>query len=103
MEGITFRRINLTIREDQYELVRSRGLGFSALIRDLLDDRFSSNKVILNLSEEGKKLYDVIVGSFGAHDVDLEPFFLKALDEFIGQRIETLSKLRGKIKTDRKE
>jgi hypothetical protein len=93
-----FQRINITIRKEQHDLVVGRGLSLSTLIRDLIDDRFSSNKVILNLSPEGKKMYDVIVGSFGVHDSDLEPVFIKALEDFMEKRIELLSKLKDNIK-----
>ncbi len=95
-----FRRVSITIREDQYQLLHSGNYSFSALIRDLLDDRFSSNKIVLNLSDHGKELYEVLVGQFGTHDVDLEQLFLKALDEFIGTKIEQMQKLREKMKVE---
>ena len=96
-EQVKFRRVTLTIREDQHELIQEKGLSLSAIVRDLIDDRFSSNKIVLNLTDEGKALYDVVIGGFGSHDVDLEPFFLKALDEYIVTRINLLTKLRKKL------
>lgn len=97
-KGISYRRVTLTIREDQHELVQKQGLSLSALVRDLIDDRFSSNKIVFNLSDEGKELYETVVAGFGSHDADLEPFFLAALDSFIETRIEALKKVRSRIK-----
>lgn len=93
-----FRRVNLTIREDQFQLIHSKGLSLSALVRDMLDDRFSSNKIVLNLTDHGKELYDTIVGSMGVPDVDLEPFFLIALDGFLEKKMQQLTDLRNKVK-----
>jgi len=93
----SFRRINITIREDQYQLIHQRGLALSGLIRDLLDDRFSSSKIVLQLSKEGRALYDNLVANFGLHDSDLEEFFLKALDKFLEGKLGQLKEVRAKL------
>jgi hypothetical protein len=98
-EGSTpFRRLNITIREDQYQWMARENYSISALIRDLLDDRFASSKVVLALSPSGKKLYDALIGKLGVQDVDLEPFFLEALGKFLNLRIEELSALQKQLK-----
>jgi len=93
-----FRRINITIREDQYKLVDEHKLSISGLIRDLIDDRFSSAKVVLNLSKEGKALYDMLVSNFGLHDSDLEVYFLEALDRYLGKKLIDLEHARELVR-----
>ena len=92
-----FKRINITIRKDQHDLVKSKALSLSALIRDLIDDRFSSNKVVLSLSSEARSYYDLVVGGMGVNDAELEPFFLEALDKYMKQRLVQLSEYRKKV------
>ena len=94
-----YRRVNITIREDQYALISAAGYSLSGLIRDLVDDRFASSKIVVNLSSEGKKLYDMLVGNFGLHDADLEPFLIEALDRFLGRKVEDLDAVRNELRT----
>ena len=97
-EGTTpYRRLNITIREDQYQWMTRGNYSISAFIRDLLDDRFASSKVVLSLSESGKQLYDSIVGKLGAQDIDLEPFFLESLGKFLDKRMEELAALKKQL------
>ncbi|MCB0344349.1 MAG: hypothetical protein KDD66_04500 [Bdellovibrionales bacterium] len=93
----SYRRLNITIREDQYQLLADKKLSISALIRDLIDDRFCSNAVTFQLSAEGKDLYDNLVGNFGLHDSDLEDFFLAAINSFLEGKIEQLEELRNRL------
>ncbi|MCC6219691.1 MAG: hypothetical protein IT291_00450 [Deltaproteobacteria bacterium] len=95
---VPFHRISITIREDQYKTLIERELSLSALVRDLLDDRFSSNKVTINLSDQGKHFYDMLISNFGTQDIDLEPFLLQALDNFVGQKINQIQEIRKQLK-----
>lgn len=101
-EHVGARRVTILIREDQYEHVQKMGWSLSPLVRDLLDDRLSSNKVILSLSDDGKQLYDALTASIGTNDLDLEPFFLNALDAFLGSRLKDLQALREKLQSRKK-
>jgi len=93
-----YRRINITIREDQYRLLDEHKLSISGLIRDLIDDRFASTKAVINLSKEGKSLYDMLVSNFGLQDSDLEPYFLEALDKYLNKKLIDLEQARKKLK-----
>ena len=93
-----YRRINITIREDQYRLIAEHRLSISGLIRDLIDDRFAATKAVINPSKEGKALYDMLVSNFGLHDSDLEIYFLHALDSYLGKKLEDLESARGQIR-----
>ena len=81
-----YRRLNITIREDQYQRLVDGGLNISGLFRDLIDDRFSSTRVVLTLSEEARRIYDILVSNFGISDLDLEPYFLEALEDVLEKR-----------------
>ena len=41
-----FKRVNVLVRPDQHQKVMSAGLKMSGLIRDLLDDHFSEEKIV---------------------------------------------------------
>ncbi|PIS11519.1 MAG: hypothetical protein COT73_03530 [Bdellovibrio sp. CG10_big_fil_rev_8_21_14_0_10_47_8] len=87
------RRISLFIGEDQYEEISRRGLNFSWLLRDLIDDYLSEKKIILSVGDETLSLYQKIVGAAGTPDAEFEPFFKEALRAFLKNKIETMQKL----------
>ena len=97
-ERPSFHRVNISLREDQYQLLQSNRYNLSGIIRDLIDDRFSSTKIVFNLSEEGKRLYDFLVANFGIHDGDLEPYFMSAMDEFLEGKAEEMTALRERVR-----
>jgi len=91
------KRINVMIREDQYEKLQQKEISVSGLIRDLIDDRFSETKIILSVSEECGQMYDKIISNFGGSDMQLEKFFMAALDKFLESKTKEISKFRKKL------
>ena len=75
------RRVNVVIHEDQYQALTERGLNLSGLIRDLLGDYLSQSAITIQVSEETRKIYDLIVANTGAEDVDIELYLRRALAE----------------------
>lgn len=94
-----FKRINILVKEEQYEKVQESGLNFSGLVRDLLHDRFSHKKIVLSVAPETRALYDTAISNFGATDVDLEQFFVEALDRLLAEKERAISELRKGLKT----
>ena len=93
-----YKRINILIREEQYQNVRDAKLSLSGLVRDLLDDRFSNTIIRLSVSERIKKLYDLVISNFGASDKDLEPYLVESLDKFLDDKTEHIKELKKKLK-----
>ena len=91
------KRISLLIGEDQYEQVTKRNLNLSWLLRDLLDDYLSSNKITIEVTDESQSLYQKIVFGTGALDKEFEPFFKDALHQFLKSRIETMQRLEKDV------
>ena len=100
MSDENYRRINVLIREDQYEEIQERGLSLSGLIRDMIDDRFSETKVLLSVSKKCKKLYDKVISNFGADDLDLEKYLIEGLDKLLEEKTKEIKDLRTKIRRD---
>ena len=99
-KDIQFKRINILIREDQYERVSQAGLNTSGLIRGLLDDHFSDAKITFSMGEETKRLYQNIISNFGAEDSDIEPYFVEALDRFLMDKGKAIEEIRKGIKKE---
>lgn len=87
------KRISLFIGEDQYDAINEKGLNLSWLLRDLIDDYLSANKIVLDVGKETMELYQKIVGGTGTLDREFEPFFRHALAEFLKSKIESMQKL----------
>lgn len=94
-----FRRVNVLIREDQYERVTADDLNMSGLVRGLMDDHFNERKVVLSLSPDATRVYDHVIANFGVSDAVLEPYVLKALDAFLEDRSKAIEALRQSIRT----
>jgi len=92
-----FRRINILITEAQHDKVLSAGLNLSGLVRDLLEDRFSDKRVVLSVTPETYKLYDLAISNFGVTDRDLERHFLTALDNLLSEKKDEIEKLRSRL------
>ncbi len=92
-----WRRISLMLREDQYQALASRSINLSGLIRDLLDDYLSESKVILQVTESSRSIYNQILSQTGANDDDLEPYFLEALRKFLRDRVTGIQKLEAAL------
>lgn len=93
-----FKRVNVLLRRDQHKQVVSAGLNMSGLIRGLLDDHFSEEKIVLSVSEDVKELYQTLISNLGAEDKELEVYFLEALDKFLVERTRQIDDLRKSIK-----
>ncbi len=92
-----FKRVNLLIRSDQHDRVLEEGLSLSGLVRDLLDDHFSDSTIVLSVSAETRRLYNYVVSNFGAGDLELEAYILRALDEFLEHRQSEIQNLRAEL------
>ena len=62
---LPMKRINVTVREDQYERISQEGLNASGLIRGLLDDHFGEQKIVFRVSEPVQALYQQVISNFG--------------------------------------
>jgi hypothetical protein len=90
----TLKRISLLLRDDQYEELTRRGLNVSGLVRDLIDDWMSENKITLSVTEETRNLYDRIVANTGSTDADIERFFKTALGTMLQDKIRAMQTLQ---------
>ncbi len=93
-----YKRINILIRPEQHKNVMDRGLSLSGLVRDLLDDRFSDTKILLNVGKDTKKLYDHVISNFGADDLELEKYLVEALDNMLVDKKKEIETLRVKLR-----
>lgn len=93
-----FKRVNILVRRDQHERVMSAGLNMSGLIRGLLDDHFSDEKIVLSVSPKVKEVYQLLISNLGAEDRELEIYFLEALDKFLAEKTRQIDDLRKSIK-----
>lgn len=87
------KRISLLIREDQYDRITKEELNLSGLVRDLIDDHFSSDAITISASKETKKLYDRIVANTGTDDAELEGYFRESLHKLLKGKISQMQKL----------
>ena len=97
------KRINILVREEQYQKVQEAGLNFSGLVRDMLQDRFSHKKIVLSVQPETRALYDMAISNFGATDNDLELFFVEALDRLLAEKEQAISQLRKELSQNKKK
>ena len=93
----SMKRINVTVRADQYERISDKGLNASGLIRGLLDDHFSETTIVFSVSAEVKGIYEQVISNFGGEDRELEAFFVDAMDRYLEQKTSQISKLRKTI------
>ncbi len=91
------RRINITIGETQYRALNERGLNVSGLIRDLLGDYLSENKITLQVSDETRRIYDLVVSNTGAGDEQIEAPLREALAKVLEQRIVEMQALHARL------
>ncbi len=96
----TYRRVNITILEDQHRILTERGLNVSGLIRDLLGDHLSDNTINLQVSEETRAIYDLVISNTGAMDSDLEAHLRQALAALLDEKIHAMHDLRNQLLTD---
>lgn len=92
------KRINVMLREDQYQKVTDAGLNMSGLLRDLLDDHFSESKITLAVGPKTKQAYDNLISNFGGRDKELEPHFVQAMDKVLQAKMDEIDALRKRLK-----
>lgn len=93
-----YKRINITIGDDQYAALSERGVNVSGLIRDLVGDYLTGSKITLQVSEETRRLYELVIANTGATDADLEAPLRAAFADLLEQRIAEMQALYKKIK-----
>ena len=91
------KRISLMVREDQYTELSEAGINLSGLIRDLIDDYLSEYKITISVTEDTRKIYDLIVSSTGSNDEDLEEYFKEALKSMLSDRIKNMQEIEKKL------
>ena len=91
------KRVSLLLKEDQYSKISELGLNLSGLVRDLLDDYFSEYKITLSVTEETRKLYDLIVSNTGSTDEDVEKYLKTTLKTLLKDRIKEMQELEKTI------
>ena len=96
--GKHFKRVNVLLRPDQHQRVMAAGLNMSGLVRGLLDDHFSEEKIVLSVSPKVKEVYQQLISNFGTEDSELEIYFLEALDKFLADKTRQIDDLRKSIK-----
>ena len=99
MDG-NYKRVNVTIAEEQHRLLGEQGLNVSGLIRDLLGDYLSDNVITLQVSEETRQIYDTVISNTGADDQELEIHLRKALACLLEEKIENMQVLRNRLVDD---
>lgn len=92
-----YKRVNIMITEDQYRTLTERGLNVSGLIRDLLGDYLSENVVNVQVSEETKKIYDMVVANTGSSDQEIEVYLRVALAQVLANKIDEMQELHKQL------
>ncbi len=91
--GKDLKRVSLMLRQEQYDQIIQRGINFSGLVRDLVDDHLSEHKVTIAVSEETKTLYDKIVSNTGTTDEEFEVYLRTALRAVLKHKIQEMKEL----------
>ncbi len=92
-----YKRVNVMIREDQYRQLSESGLNLSGLIRDLLGDYLSENVVNIQVSEETRRIYDLVVSNTGSSDEEIEVHLRAALAKVLEQKINEMKQIHRQL------
>ena len=92
-----YRRVNVMILEDQYERLSQDGLNLSGLIRDLLGDYLSQSTVTIQVSDETRRIYDLVISNTDTTDEQLEVHLRDALAQVLGRNIEALQQVHKRL------
>ena len=92
-----FKRVNVMILEEQYERLSEQGLNLSGLVRDLLGDYLSHSSVTIRVSDETRRVYDLVVSNTGATDEDIEAHLRVALARVLESRIQEMQALHSRL------
>ena len=96
MEG-RHRRVNIIIGEDQYRALSEKNLNLSGLVRDLLGDYLSANTITIQVSEETRRLYDLLIANTGSSDEEIEIHLRTALAKVLEQKIAEMQTLHRQL------
>ena len=96
----TYRRINITISEQHYEVLTNQGLNISGLIRDLIGDHLSDNVITLQVTEQTREIYDTVISNTGSSDLELEGHFRVALAQLLENKITDMKQLHRRLVED---
>lgn len=96
----SYKRVNITILDKQYGELTERGLNVSGLIRDLLGDYLSSSAITIQVSDETRRLYDLIVSNTGATDEDIEVHLRVALADVLESKIAEMKRLHQQLSAE---
>ena len=83
--------------EKQYDLLLKKSLNISGLVRDLIDDYLSDNKITIGVSEETRNLYERIISNTGSTDKDIEKYFRESLNHLLRDKISDMQKFRDSV------
>ena len=92
-----FKRVNVMIGEAQYEALTARGLNVSGLVRDLLGDYLSASVVTVQVSEDTRRLYDMVVANTGSTDQEIEVHLRASLAKMLEQKIAEMRDLHAAL------
>ncbi len=92
-----YKRVNVMSRDDQYQILSEQGLNLSGLIRDLLGDYLSENVVNIQVSEETRRIYDLVVSNTGSTDEEIEVHLRVALAKVLEQKISEMQELHQQL------
>ena len=87
----------IMLRKDQHDMLHEKGINISGFIRDLIDDYLSENVINLNVDPDTKQLYDRIISMSVYGDSDLEPYFIKSLEQLLEKNIEDMNSLKSSL------
>lgn len=93
----TRKQVSITIPESCYTDVMSRNLNLSGLVTNLLQDHFAGSTLTIRVSEETKRLYQLVVSNTGYGDADIELHLRSILHHLLGQKIVELETLRQQL------
>lgn len=97
---MSLKRVNITIDESLHKRVHDNGLNLSAMVREMLEDRFSENVIHISVSHETWLKYYKLMDYLQGDDSDFEPYFNEALENYVSDFRETrdneINKLLGK-------
>lgn len=80
---MSLKRINITIDQKLHKEIQERGLNLSGLVRERLEDYFSSNTITLSVSKQVKDRYDKIMSLTNSTDKEFMPFLEEALNSYL--------------------
>jgi len=99
MAEMKLKRVSLLIPEEDYELLISESeANLSHIIRTLIKNHLSPHKIELEVSEETKGLYDIVVANEAAETTEvIENHIKQGLKKLLSDKISKLEKLKSKI------